>query len=292
MNFALFRCCTTPVTLAQYESSTNAVLQGLGVTIAREPGFNCCGYPLKNFSYMSYVRSSARNLALAEKYALDVLTVCNCCFGSLKYAQHVLLENPSLRAEVNRTLAKEGLRYSGGAKTQHLLQALYHTLGMELIAAKLVKRYQGLKIATHYGCHILRPQDVVEFDNPFTPRIFDQLVEVTGAASIPWAAKLECCGSPQFGINDTLSTDLTRKKLDSARRAGADYLCVACPYCQLQFDRVQKMMLARGKVELALPSILYPQLLGLCLGIDAETLGLDQNALPASDIARFLVPNT
>jgi heterodisulfide reductase subunit B2 len=291
MNFALFRCCTTPVTLAQYESSTNAVLEQLGVAIARDPGFNCCGYPLKNFSYLSYVRSSARNLALAEKHALDVLTVCNCCFGSLKYAQHLLLGNPALRAEVNRTLAKEGLRTSGVVKTRHLLQVLYHDIGIEPIEAKLVKRFRGLKIATHYGCHILRPHDVVEFDNPFTPKIFDRLVEVTGAASIPWAAKLECCGSPQFGINDALSTDLTRKKLDSAGQAGADYLCVACPYCQLQFDRVQKMMLAQGKVERALPSILYPQLLGLCLGIDAETLGLDQNSLPVSGIVRFLAPD-
>jgi heterodisulfide reductase subunit B len=148
-----------------------------------------------------------------------------------------------------------------------------------------------VKIATHYGCHILRLRDIVQFDNPFTPKIFDRLVEVTGAASIPCAARLECCGSPQFGINDGLSTDLTRKKLDGAQRAGADYLCVACHYCQLQFDRVQKMMLAQGKVQVALPSILYPQLLGLCLGIDGDTLGLDQNSLPVSSIVRFLVPN-
>jgi heterodisulfide reductase subunit B len=72
--------------------------------------------------------------------------------------------------------------------------------------------------------------------------------------------------------------DLTQKKLQGAKQAGADYLCVACSYCQLQFDRVQAMLLSRRGKELQLPSLLYPQLLGLCLGIDEGKLGIARNS--------------
>ena len=288
MKVALLRCCTTPIFLKQYETSTNAVLAKLGMTIVGDAEFNCCGYPLRNFNRKAYVLASARNLALAERRSLDVLTVCNCCYGSLKHAEHIMKKDGALREETGRTLAKEGLRYDGRITAKHLLQVLYHDIGIDKIKQRLQRTFHGLKIATHYGCHLLRPKEIVAFDNPFAPVKFDQLVEVTGAKSIPWPAKLDCCGSPLWGVNDELSMALTEKKLVSAKSAGADYLCAACSYCQLQFDRIQKAMLPRIGPEKQLPSILYTQLLGLCLGVDEDTLGLNQNQLPAGGVLRFL----
>ncbi|MEW6374848.1 MAG: heterodisulfide reductase-related iron-sulfur binding cluster, partial [Thermodesulfobacteriota bacterium] len=148
--------------------------------------------------------------------------------------------------------------------------------------------FKGLKIATHYGCHVLRPSQVVGFDNPVAPSLFDQLVEVTGAQSIDWSMKLECCGAPLWGVNDELSMDLTVKKLLDGKRSGADYLCVACPYCHLQFDKVQKMILSQRNVNHPLPSILYTQLLGLSLGIDKKILGLEMNEIPIGGIDELL----
>lgn len=82
--------------------------------------------------------------------------------------------------------------------------------------------------------------------------------------------------------------DLTEKKVRDAMRSGADYFCVACSYCQLQFDKVQKMLLDKRGGNRHLPSILYTQLLGLCLGIDEETLGIHQNELDIGGIMNFL----
>jgi heterodisulfide reductase subunit B len=82
--------------------------------------------------------------------------------------------------------------------------------------------------------------------------------------------------------------DLTQKKTKNAREAGADFICVACAYCQLQFDRVQKMLLSKRGKDKGLPSILLTQLLGLSLGIDSKTLGIDQNELDAMGITHFL----
>ena len=289
MNFAIFRCCPTSIFLKQYESSTDAILKKLGIDFIDIKEFNCCGYPLKNIDFKAYVLSSARNLALARQRNVAMLTFCNCCYNTIKHVQHLLREDAALLGDVNTTLAKEGLQCTPDVKVLHLLEALHKEIGIETIKAKLVHTFKDLNIATHYGCHLLRPADIMQFDNPIAPTIFDQLVEITGARSIPWDTKLDCCGSPVWGVDDDLSMDLSAKKLDDAARAGADFLCSACVFCQLQFDRVQKMMIAKRGSRKPLPSILYTQLLGLGLGLDETELGIAQNELDSTGIRRFMV---
>jgi heterodisulfide reductase subunit B len=150
------------------------------------------------------------------------------------------------------------------------------------------KTFVGLNVATHYGCHALRPSQITQFDDPVAPSVFDQLVEATGATSVSWPRQLECCGAPVWGVNDELSMDLTEKKLKDGKQAGAHYLCTACPYCQIQFDTVQQMISSGRGGNHYLPSILYPQLLGLSLGIDGGTLRLHMNQLPLAAVEGFL----
>lgn len=288
MKFALFLGCNIPARLTQYESSVRAVLGELGVGLVDIKAFNCCGYPVRNFDFESFVLSSARNLALAAKENLDVMSLCKCCFGSLKKVAHLLKEDTSLREEINRILEKEGLKYDGDIEVKHLLSVLYHEVGIDAIKEKIEKTFKGLNIAVHYGCHALRPSKIVQFDDPVAPSIFDRLVEATGAKSVDWPAKLDCCGGPLLGINDDLSMDLTEKKLNDGKKSGADYLCTACPYCQMQFDAVQKMILSTRGTDHQLPSLLYPQLLGLSMGIERELLGLEMNQLPPDRIDDFL----
>lgn len=292
MEFALFLGCTIPARLNQYESSSRAVLEKLGVGLVDIQEFNCCGYPLRNIDFKVFILSSARNLALAEKKNLNVMTLCKCCYGSLKKADTLLKENASLKKEVNSTLEKEGLKYEGWIEIKHLLSVLQKDIGIEVIKGKMVATFKRLKIATHYGCHALRPSQVVKFDNAVAPSLFDQLVEVTGAESIEWPMKLECCGAPLWGINDRLSMDLTLKKLIDGKKSGADYVCAACPYCHIQFDKVQKMILSQRNVNHPLPSVLYTQLLGLSLGIDRKALGLEMNEIPISGIEKLLMDQT
>ncbi len=289
MNFSFFLGCTIPARLNQYESSSRAVLEKLGVGLVDIREFNCCGYPLRNIDFRVFLFSSARNLALSEKRNLNVMALCKCCYGSLKKADYLLKEDASLRREVNATLEKEDLRYEGGIDVKHLLQVLHQEVGMAAIQEKVERPFKGLRIATHYGCHALRPSPIVQFDDPVAPSLFDQLVEVTGAESIGWSMKLDCCGAPLWGVNDELSMDLTVKKLANGRASGADYVCAACSYCQIQFDKVQRMILSQRSVDHALPSILYPQLLGLSMGIRGESLGLKMNEIPISDIEKLLM---
>lgn len=288
MKFALFHCCVNAMGLDQYFSSTSSVLKRLGIEALNLREFNCCGYPLRNFSFKAFVLASARNLAIAEKQSLDILTVCNCCYGNLKYISHILQEDTALGEEINATLAKEGLHCESEATTKHILEVLHDDIGITQLRARLKRTFRDLKIATHYGCHILRPSKITRFDNPFKPKKFDQLVALTGADPVSWLTKLECCGAPVAGVNDDLSMDLAAKKLMNAKKAGADYLCVSCPFCQMQFDRVQSAIIKHRGSDAPLPSLVYTQLLGLCLGLSPQDLGMETNILPIIGIQQFL----
>ena len=288
MKFALFIGCTIPRRVQHYELSARAVIGKLGIDVVDIRDFNCCGYPLKNSDFKTFVLFSARNLALAERQSLNVMTLCKCCFGSLKKVNHLMKEDASLRRETNAVLAKEGLAYKGSLEVTHFLSVLHKQIGITALKEQISRPFKDLKIATHYGCHALRPSDIMQFDNAVAPVVFDQLVEATGAKSVDWPLKLECCGAPLMGVNDELSMDLTERKLTDGKESGADYLCVGCPWCQVQFDSVQAMMTPVGGTNHRLPSILYPQLLGLAMGINGETMGIRMNKIDISGIEGFL----
>ena len=291
MKFALFLGCNIPIRLKQYETSSRAVLNKLGVTLVDIPEFNCCGYPLRNIDLKAFVLSSARNLALAERQNLNMMVLCKCGYGTLRMAQHLIKENAPLREEVNAILAREGLKYEGDIRVKHLLTVLFNDVGTEVIKEKITRHYENLKIATHYGCHALRPSNIVQFDDPVAPTIFEQLVEVTGAESVDWPARLDCCGGPLLGTNDELSFDFTEKKLADAKKAGAHYVTTGCVFCQIQFDSVQKSMETERGSNHHVPSILYPQLLGLCMNINKDVLGLDRNQIDITGVERFMAAN-
>ena len=287
MKYAVFLGCNIPARVDQYDVSARAVLRQVGVQLKDIREFNCCGYPLRNTDQKSFLFSSAVNLALAEKEGLDILALCKCCFGTLKEAQHILKQEGALQKQVNELLARRGLEYTGKIRIKHLLSVLYHDVGVDTLKSNITRHYKDVKIATHYGCHALRPSKITRFDDPVAPSIFDKLVQVTGAKSVDWTRKLECCGAPVLGVNDDLSMNLTKKKILSGKQAGADYLCSACPYCHLQFDAVQKMMVSKNGTD-PLASVLYPQLLGLCMGMDEKTLGIGMNQLDITGVPSFL----
>jgi len=289
MRFAFFLGCNIPVRLKQYETASRAVLGKLGVELVDIPEFGCCGYPLRNIDLNAFVLSSARNLALAERQNLNMITLCKCGYGTLRMADHLMRQDDSLREKINAILAREGLKYEGDIEVRHLLTVLYNDVGIEAIKGKITRPCENLKIAVHYGCHALRPSNIVQFDDPVAPSLFDRLVEVTGAESVDWPTRLECCGNPLIGTNDELSLNFTEKKLTDAKRAGADYLATACTFCQVQFDTAKKMKGSSGGANNRVPSILYPQLLGLCMDVDREVLGLASNQIEITGIESFLV---
>ena len=288
MKYAFFQGCNIPIRIQQYATSTEAVFTKFGIELIEVPDFNCCGYPARNVDEKAYLLPSVRNMAIAEKMGRDILVICNCCFASLQKAKNTLAKDSKLQDELNTFLAKEGLQYNGSVTIKHYLTVLYEEIGTEQIRKALVNRFQDLNISVIQGCHILRPREITTFDDSFVPKITEELLAATGVTSLDWRGKLECCGAALAGINDELSRKLLKEKITGAQAAGADFITPICSYCHLQFDTTQKNMDVDKSSDKLLPVLLYPQLLGLCLGIDEQRLGIEQNStINADDIQRI-----
>ncbi len=275
MKYAFFQGCNIPVRIEQYATATKAVFSKFGVELVELREFNCCGYPVRNVDEKAYILPSVRNMAVAEKEGLDIIAICNCCFASLMKAKNVLSNNKQLFEEINLILAKENLHYSGKVGIKHYLTVLYSEVGINSINKKLVHKLKDVNIAVIHGCHILRPREITLFDDSFVPKITDSLMQCTGANNLEWQGKLECCGAALAGINDDLSHSLLQQKIDGAKKAGAQYVTPICAYCHLQFDTTQVNM--QDDSNNILPVLLYPQILGLCLGISEDDLGITKN---------------
>lgn len=238
MKLVYFPGCKIADHQPAYGRSVKAVLTALGIELVEMP-LNCCGYPVRHHSLEAAVWSTVRNLALVEARGLDLVTPCKCCYGAMRQAVYWLAHSRPLQRIINQRLTDEGLCYTGRFRTWHLLSVLTHQVGLDVIGPRVERPMTDLPVAAHYGCHALRPSDVVQLDDPLAPTIFEDLLGTIGARSVAWPLRLECCGQPQKGKNDRMAHRLMQAKLNDAAAAGAKVLVTACTYCQMQFEAIE-----------------------------------------------------
>jgi heterodisulfide reductase subunit B len=272
MRYSFFEGCKIPYFLKQYGTSALALLNKFDIEII-EIEFNCCGYPVRDINFPAFMLSGARNLALAEQKGVPIVTPCKCCYGSLKFVEHYLRRDDKVKDETNKILRQEGLQWEGRIEVKHLLTVLHEDIGLEALRSAVSHSLSGIKVAAHMGCHALRPGNVTQFDNPLVPTVLNDLVAVTGAESIFWPMSSECCGNPQWEKNQKLALKQTQRKLLNARQAGADYVCTACTYCQMQFEQKQAATVT-GNSDRLIPSVLISQLIGLSVGLSGAEIGI------------------
>jgi heterodisulfide reductase subunit B len=264
-----------------------AVAKELGIELIDFEGASCCGtVVLKSIDENSWLSMSGRNIALAEQRGHDIVTPCNGCFGSLKDTDHVLHDDESYRKKVNTALKTLGLEYTGKVKIRHFVEVLYEM--KEEISKKIVKRLDGLKVAFHPGCHLIRPSNVAGFDDPELPGKVDELIELTGATSVHWDMKLRCCGSPLLIADEEVATRILREKMVSANGAGANCVVTNCPACHTQFDIQQLGLKDDEGNSLELPALFVTQVLGIAMGMDPEILGFELNRVSLEPINEIL----
>ncbi len=285
--YAYFWGCYVPGRLPHMEKATRAVFNRLGVDAIDLPGLTCCPEKtmIRNLNYRDWILTAARNLTVAEEAGRTFVTPCTGCFSTLKEAYVKLHTDPVLREEVNRELARIGRHYHGTGDVVHLLDVLYQDIGVGSLRNQIRYPMTGLRIAIHYGCHLVRPSGQLLFDDPFWPHKLDELVEALGAKSVAYSSKMECCGNLLLRAGDTpTSQAMCRSKLRDMIEAGADALTLVCPSCMMQYDNMQAVLQREGE-NLNLPVLYYGELLGLALGMEPEEFGLDRHRV---DVGPFL----
>jgi heterodisulfide reductase subunit B len=281
MKVAVYWGCVIPTMQYAYEMSVREIMPRLGVELVDLGNASCCGTPVQSVNMVAAVYLAARNIAIAEKMGFpDLLVACNGCHLSLFEAAHFLNNDEKLKEQVNSLLKEEDLQYSGKIKIWHTIDFLRDMVGEDTIKKAVTNSLNGLKVAVHYGCHILRPSSVGTVDDPENPQKLDELIEWLGAKSIPYPEKLDCCGAMLMLSHPDAAFTFTGLKLKAAQDTGADALIDSCPSCQNMFDVRQKSAGATTGAKLNFPVIYYTQLLGLAMGISQEKLGLNLNRSP------------
>jgi len=267
------------------------VAEVLGIKLLDMEGASCCPPPgvVKSFHKPTWLAIAARNLTLAEALNVDATTLCSGCYGTLREANTILKEDAAMREKVNKVLHDYGKEFQGTINVKHIVEVLYHDIGIEKLR-DLVKKPLNLKVAVHYGCHLLKPTRYRTSGSSERPKFLDELVEVLGAKSVPYRDKMMCCGAGG-GVRASspdVSADMTKEKLENVKNAGADCIVTPCAFCHLQFDIGQIEVEKQFGVKYNIPVLHYVQLLGLALGLEPKKLGLYDNSIPTDQVLKKL----
>jgi heterodisulfide reductase subunit B len=275
MEYAYYPGCSLKSTARDYDISVRAVCRALDIELIEIPGWICCGASSAHMtSELLSLALPVRNLLLAREMGLDIAVCCAACYNRLKTANEVMRSKAHDR--IHLVDEAVGSRYRGETRVKHLLEIVVNDRGLDALHGKARRDLSSLQVAAYYGCLLLRPPEIVAFDDPENPTYMDQLVAALGAQAVEWPYKTECCGASLSVARTDIVLKLCRDILQKAASAGADCLIVACPLCHTNLDMRQKQVRKRYKTDLALPVLYFTQLIGLALGLETQDLALQK----------------
>ncbi|MHA1683360.1 MAG: CoB--CoM heterodisulfide reductase iron-sulfur subunit B family protein [Promethearchaeota archaeon] len=277
MDKSLFLGCTIPGRIPFVEKSAKVVCDELGINANVVNGFACCPDPvgINSLDKDTWLTLAGRNLCVAEAVGKDIMTLCTGCAMTLKTADYDLKHSPHSKQVVNKALSEVGKEFKGSlSNIKHMAQVIYDEIGIDKLKELIKKPLNGLKVAIHYGCHLLRPSEIIKFDDPFHPSKVDEIVEATGAESIDYTEKLLCCGHGVANESNQIATSMNQKKYSSMTAAGAHVIVVLCPSCYLRLEGGQRDVKKQFEEVYKIPVLYLTDLLALALGHSGDEIGL------------------
>ena len=275
MKYAYYPGCSLSSTGVEYDISTKAVAKHFGIELDEIEDWNCCGATAAHSTnYMLSVALPARNLALAQKQGLDIAVPCAACFNRMKFAQSEIRKSTKLKDEVAEII---GMEPTAKNEVKAMLDVMVNEIEPEKIKNAVIRPLTGLKVASYYGCLLVRPPEVTNFDDPEDPQTMDRLVKMLGGEPVQWSYKVECCGASHSSSKPSVAVPMVMKILEDAKLNGADCVLVACPLCFMNLDMRQAQAARLANDNFYLPVIYFTQLMGLAIGYSVKELGLNKH---------------
>ena len=261
MEFSYYPGCSLHATAVEYDRSTRAVFRRLGAELMELPDWNCCGASsAHSLNETLALALPARILALAQKEGRDLVAPCAGCFNRLKTAEKVLREDPIKGEKIERIV---GFKYKGGFEVRHPLDLVGNLIGLERLHTMIQRPLSGLRLVSYYGCALVRPPEVVQFEDPENPQLLNRLLRALGAEPLEWSYATDCCGGNLALTRSDLAEILVTTLVSKAREAGAQAMATVCPLCQVNLEMRQEEM----------PIFYFTELTGLALGIEENWWG-------------------
>lgn len=281
-DFAFFPGCVLSQAAKESKMSLEAIAPILGITLHEIKGWSCCGASqAQDVDPIATLVANARNIALAERMNMPILTTCSTCMLTLTRAKNAL--DKGAKDRINEFLAKGNMKYQGNNEITSLLWILYENL--DTLKSKVVKPLSNLNVALFYGCHSLRPEREHNFKESSTnPKSLEAVVSALGANIVPFEKRLDCCGFHASYPAVKSVQKMSSQIVENADENGADCVVTPCPLCQMQLDIYQERYQNAMNSKIRKPIIHLSQLVGLALGLDSKKLGLNLNIIDATKL--------
>ncbi len=274
MTLGFYPGCSLKGSSREYAESVLAVAKTLDIAIQEISDWNCCGATAAhNLNRELSLALPARILALAEKQGLtEIVVPCAACYSRLTVTRHELLKDPALKARISEI---NNMEFKGNVTMLNIIQMIdkYVTPVLE---SRVIKPFDH-KVACYYGCYLVRPHEILNFDREEDPQTMDELMLKIGATPVDWAYKTECCGAG-LSVSRTSSVGrLSGKIIGDAKDRGAEAMIVACPMCHSNLDMRRDSINSYLGEKVDIPVLYITQAIGLAVGIDRKALGLQRH---------------
>lgn len=290
MTYAFFPGCVSKGGCPELYQSVMRVYPQLGIDLEEMTTAACTGAGvLQEKDRRLGDLLNAHTLALAERRGLPIMTICSTCQGVMSQANHRLKTNPDYLAEINQALEEEGLTYHGSTTVKHFVWVLLEDVGEETIRQSVKRPLTGLRAAPFYGCYLQRPSEALGFDEqPSRAESLETVMTLLGADVVDFPGKSRCCGFPLLTINKSNSMQMVANHTTDAKAHGADVMVTPCPLCHLNLDGLQSTAAGQTNGDIQLPIFHLPQFLGLAMGMEPKSLGLDRNLVSTGAVLEKL----
>jgi heterodisulfide reductase subunit B len=229
MTYSYFPGCTLRNKAKDLDSYARACAEALGFQLEELENWQCCGgvYPLGSDEIGSKL-PSVRALNAAKEKGQDLVAVCSACYHVLKRVNDDMANVADIQNRANNYMGLEE-PYKGETQVLHFLEVLRDKVGFDELKKKVVNPLTGRKIGAYYGCLLLRPSDVMAFDDAENPTILEDFIRALGAEPVIYPYRNECCGGYISLKEPQAATNMCNRIADSAESFGADCLVTACP---------------------------------------------------------------
>jgi heterodisulfide reductase subunit B2 len=275
MKVSYYPGCTLKTKAKNLEAAALASLAALGAEVEELPRWNCCGavHSLADDDLIHHV-APVRDLVRAmQEGSSKVVTLCSMCYNTLARANLLMQKDEVKRNTINAFMNEEP-DYHGEIEVLHFLNFLRDEIGWEKIRQSVKAPLGGLKVATYYGCTLLRPQEVA-IEPPGGHQIMGDFLEALGAQPVEFPLSSFCCGSYQILVNPDAALEVSATILASAEKHGADVLALSCPLCEYNLGKRQEGVVEKGRLPREIPTVYFTQLLAMALGLDEKACRLD-----------------
>lgn len=276
MKISYYPGCTLKNKAKNFEDSGLFVMNHLGVDLLEIPRWNCCGtvFSLATDDIMHHLAPIRNLIRVKESDSDRVVTSCAMCYNTLKRANERIKNDPESLDKLNDFMSREKIKYQGDVKILHFLELLRDEITFETIRKKVTKPLKDLKVASYYGCYLIRPREI-GLDDIENPTVLEGLTELAGADPIDFPFKTECCGAYLTVDKPEMVAERTFQILQSAQKQGAEVVSVSCPLCAFNLDHRQKITAQIFPEFKHMPVLYFTQIMALAFGCSEEVLHFD-----------------